>query len=239
MGNSKSIFKKTHIFPDDIVINILGFIKQNGPIILTYDFKRKKFVDTEHPKYTRAKILVQLNGLWLKDVRNNLQTEEICKLAVQQDGRALLYIRKDLQTYEMCILAVQQYGRTLEYVKKNLQTYEMCILAVQQENGLWLKNVRKKLQTEEMCRLAFLQNSKAIKYVKKKLIKEKLLKSELYKKQPYLFILNSFGIVRYNLKTKKFEETIYLGYFILGCIGCFYVYTITILLYKYAKYAKM
>jgi hypothetical protein len=100
-----------------------------------------------------------------------------------------------------------------------------------------VKYVRKKLQTEEMCRLTFLQNSKAIKYVRKKLIKEKLLKSELYKKQPYLFILNSFGIVRYNLKTKKFEEAkafgYCLGYFILVCSGCFYVYIITILLYKY------
>jgi hypothetical protein len=160
----KSIFKKTHIFPDDIVINILGFINQNGPMLLSYDFKQKKFVDTKNPDYTYDKECVQ-------------------------------------------------------------------------ENGLWLKNVRKKLQTEEMCRLAFLQNSKAIKYVRKKLIKEKLLKSELYKKQPYLFILNSFGIVRYNLKTKKFEETIEfgyrLGYFILVCSVCFYVYIITILLYKY------
>ena len=231
MVKRKMHFKKTHIFPDDIVINILGFLKQNGPMILTYDYKQKKFVDTEHPKYTRAKISVQLNGLWLKDVRNNLQTEEICKLAVQQDGRALLYIRKDLQTYEMCILAVQQYGRTLEYVKKNLQTYEMCILAVQQENGLWLKNVRKKLQTEEMCRLAFLQNSKAIKYVKKKLIKEKLLKSELYKKQPYLFILNSFGIVRYNLKTKKFEETIEFGVWVILFWGVVLVFMCILLQY--------
>jgi hypothetical protein len=133
-------------------------------MLLSYDFKQKKFVDTKNPDYTYDKECVQ-------------------------------------------------------------------------ENGLWLKNVRKKLQTEEMCRLAFLQNSKAIKYVRKKLIKEKLLKSELYKKQPYLFILNSFGIVRYNLKTKKFEETkefgYRLGYFILVCSGCFYVYIITILLYKY------
>ena len=36
----KRIFEKTHILPDDIIIHILGFIKQRyGPIILTYDFK--------------------------------------------------------------------------------------------------------------------------------------------------------------------------------------------------------
>ena len=163
----KRIFEKTHILPDDILIHILGFIKQRyGPIILLYDFKKKKFIDTEHPDYTKAKILVQ-------------------------------------------------------------------------ENGLLLKYVKRQLKTEEICRFAFIQNSKAIKYIRKKIIKEELQKSALYKKQPYMFILNSFGIVRYNLKTKKFEETkefgYCLGYFILGCSGCFYVYTITILLYKYAK----
>ena len=96
MGKSKSIFKKTHIFPDDIVINILGFIKQNGPMILSYDFKQKKFIDTEHPYYTRAKIDVQENGCALRYVKKNLQTYELYILAVQQDGCALQFIRNDL-----------------------------------------------------------------------------------------------------------------------------------------------
>ena len=66
MTKSKLIFKKMHIFPNDIVINILGFIKQDGPIKLSYDFKRKKFIDTEHPDYTKAKILVQQDGVALE-----------------------------------------------------------------------------------------------------------------------------------------------------------------------------
>ena len=81
MTKRKSIFKKTHIYPDDIVINILEFLKQNGPMVLSYDFKQKKFIDIEHPDYTRAKILVQENGSALLYVREDLQTEEICKLA--------------------------------------------------------------------------------------------------------------------------------------------------------------
>ena len=120
----KSIFKKTHIFPDDIVINILGFINQNGPMLLSYDFKQKKFVNTEHPDYTIAKINVQKHGNALKYVRKDLQTEEMCKLAVQQNGLALRYVREDLQTHEMCKLAVQNNGCALEYVRKDLQTYE-------------------------------------------------------------------------------------------------------------------
>jgi hypothetical protein len=82
----KSLFKKTHIFPDDIVINILGFIKQDGPIKLSYDFKRKKFIDTEHPDYTKAKILVQQDEVTLKDVRDDLQTYEMCYLAIQENA---------------------------------------------------------------------------------------------------------------------------------------------------------
>ena len=144
MGKSKRIFKETHIFPDDIVINILGFIKQNGPMLLSYDFKQKKFVDTEHPDYTKAKIDVQENGCALRYVKKDLQTEEMCRLAVQQNGYALYFVRKDLQTEEICILAVQQTGRALDFVRKDLQTEEMCKLAVQQ-NVYALKFVRKDL----------------------------------------------------------------------------------------------
>jgi len=72
------------IFPNDIVINILGFIKQNGPMILSYDFKQNKFIDTEHPDYTRDKILVQENGWYFEYIRLDFKTEEMCKLAVQQ-----------------------------------------------------------------------------------------------------------------------------------------------------------
>ena len=160
----KRIFEKTHILPDDILIHILGFIKQRyGPIILLYDFKKKKFIDTEHPDYTKAKILVQENGLLLKYVKRQLKTEEICRFAFIQNSKAIKYIR----------------------------------------------------------------NSKAIKYIRKKIIKEELQKSALYKKQPYMFILNSFGIVRYNLKTKEFEYC--FDYFVFGFAGCLWAYTITIL----------
>ena len=140
----KSIFKKTHIFPDDIVINILGFINQNGPMLLSYDFKQKKFIDTEHPDYTREKIVVHSYGLRLKVVRKNLQTEKICKLAVQQNGYALIYVSYDLQTEEICKLAVQQNGYHLQYVREDLQTHEMCKLAVQ-NNRYAVKYVRKDL----------------------------------------------------------------------------------------------
>ena len=139
---NKSIFKITYIFPDDILVNILGFIKQNGPMILSYDFKQKKFIDTEHPDYTRDKILVQQNGYALKYVSYDLQTEEICKLAVQENGNVLQYVSYDLQTEEICKLAVQQNGYALRYVREDLLTHEMCKLAGKlavQENWMSFK----------------------------------------------------------------------------------------------------
>ena len=121
----KSIFKKTHIFPNDIVINILGFIKQNGPMILTYDYKQKKFIDTEHPDYTRAKINIQKYwplSFYFKNLDLLFKTEEMCKLVVQKNGLMLQHIRKDLLTEEICKLAVQQNERALLYVIKRFKT---------------------------------------------------------------------------------------------------------------------
>jgi hypothetical protein len=62
---SKSIFKKTYIFPDDIVIHILGFIKQDGPMKLLYDFKQKKFIDYFRP------IMKTLGKYYSVDINNS------------------------------------------------------------------------------------------------------------------------------------------------------------------------
>ena len=126
---TKSILKKTHIFPDDILINILGFIKQNGPMILSYDVKQKKFIDKEHPSYTKAKITLQEDGMMLRNMPSQFLTEEMCKLAVQECGYALQYVRKDLQTEEICKLAVQQNGCAIKHVRDDLRTEEIRKLA--------------------------------------------------------------------------------------------------------------
>ena len=93
----KNVFKKTSKFPDDIVINILSFIKQNGLIIILYDFKQKKFIDTENPDYTRAKILVQTNGYNLQYIDIRFKTNELYKLAVQQNGYALYIVEEQTE----------------------------------------------------------------------------------------------------------------------------------------------
>jgi hypothetical protein len=155
----KSIFKKTHIFPDDIVINILSFIKQFGPMILLYDFKQKKFINTEHPHYTSDKLRVQNNGMWLGYVERQLQTEEMCRFAVLQNGMALKYMIK--QTDEIAKLAVQQNADALKHVQK--KTEEICKLAIL-SNVKAIKYIPYKKLSTELCKLAVLSNVEAIKY---------------------------------------------------------------------------
>jgi len=149
----KSILKKTHIFPDDIVINILSFIKQFGPMILLYDFKQKKFINTEHPHYTSDKLRVQNNGMWLRHVERQLQTEEMCRLAVLQNGKALKYIIK--QTDEIAKLAVQQNADALKHVQK--KTEEICKLAIEKD-AFAIGYIPYKKLTTELCKLALLGN---------------------------------------------------------------------------------
>ena len=90
---------------------------------------KKKFINTEHPDYTSDKITVQKNGMWLKHVERQFQTEEMCRFAVLQNGKALKYVQK--KTEEMCRFAVLQNGKALKYVQK--KTEEICRLAIQKD----------------------------------------------------------------------------------------------------------
>jgi hypothetical protein len=67
--------------------------------------------------------------LWLEDVPDYLQTDELCKIAVQQDGCTLEYVYNKLKTEEICKLAVRQNGLALQFMVKD-QTDEICKLAV-------------------------------------------------------------------------------------------------------------
>ena len=91
--------------------------------------------------------LIKKDGYCINLLREEEQTEEICKLAVKQNGCSLQYIKN--QTEEICKSAVKQNGCALPYVRN--QTEEVCKLAVQQNaNALYfVKN-----QTEELCKLA-------------------------------------------------------------------------------------
>lgn len=59
--------------------------------------------------------------------------------AVQMDGSALKNIRQELQTPEICLTAVKQNGMALKYVKE--QTIEICLAAAVKKNSYALRYV--------------------------------------------------------------------------------------------------
>jgi len=63
----------------------------------------------------------------MKEVPENLMTQELCLEAVRQFGWALNYIPENLRTAEICLEAVRQDGFMLFYIPKNLKTAELCI----------------------------------------------------------------------------------------------------------------
>jgi hypothetical protein len=81
--------------------------------------------------------------------------------AVQQNGMALRYINPDRQTDEICLAAVRQTGKALHLVVK--QTPEIALAAVQQD-GLSLHLVD--IQTPEIALAAVQQNGMAVKYLR-------------------------------------------------------------------------
>ncbi len=57
---------------------------------------------------------VQMDGSALKNIRQELQTPEICLTAVKQNGMALKYVKE--QTIEICLAAVKKNSYALRYV---------------------------------------------------------------------------------------------------------------------------
>ena len=115
-----------------------------------------------------CKWAIQQNYKTFKYVKN--QTEDICKFAVQEDGHALKFVKN--QTEELCKLAVQELGYALRFVKIE-QTEEICKLSVQQ-NGWTLQFV--KIKTEEICKLAVQQNPNTLECVPENMKTEEICK---------------------------------------------------------------
>ena len=142
---------------EDCVLQI--FIKYE---YICYDNYNKIYNFIEENLKEQIINLIKHDGRFLNLLREEEQTEEICKLSVQKNGCALKYVKIE-QTEEICKLAFQQNGWLLQYVKN--QTEEICKLAVQQYgNALYgVKN-----QTEEICKLAVQQYGTSLRYVKNK-----------------------------------------------------------------------
>lgn len=134
----------------NVIIKILEFTYQTGPIMIIYDLNLNKFIFKENPVYVKYKKILYENGFLLGYIDIDNQTEELCKIAVQNDGYSLVHVKN--QTDEICKLAVKQNGFALQHVKN--QTDEICNLAVYQ-NGHALEHVKNK--TKEIRRLSYLR----------------------------------------------------------------------------------
>lgn len=131
--------------------------------------------------YLKYLEMVQKDGLALKSIPLEYQTEELCMEAVKQNEVALAFIEN--QTPEMCLESVKKNGFTLKFVKN--QTEEICMAAIKntldalrfvknqtkelclnivKQNGLALDNIKD--QTPEICLEAVKQNGWALDFVK-------------------------------------------------------------------------
>ena len=155
------LFGANYNLPNDILLYILEFIHQRGPLMLAYDFDLGRFIIKDNPIYLQFRSEVQKDGYFLRFIKPEDQTEELCLLAVYKKPYALKYVAK--QNERICLLEVSKIGGALEYVKE--QTEEICKRAVQND-GFALQYVAK--QNEEICLLALQQFVGAILYVREK-----------------------------------------------------------------------
>ena len=93
--------------------------------------------------------LIKNDCFFIGLLREEEQTEELCKMAVQQNGLALRHVKE--LTDELCKLAVQQDGHLLIFVKE--LNIELCKLAILQKDTE-LVNIKE--QTKKICRDALL-----------------------------------------------------------------------------------
>ena len=151
--------RKVNILDDSLI-----YIEENK-------FKANKFVLEERvciwSNMDVCIFAVLYDGIFLKEIEKDKQTESLCKLAVMSYGPALEYVKECFKTKDICKLAVKSSGLALEFVPHGHQTEKLCLAAVG-SNGIALKFVNEKLQTREMCDIAVNQNKSAVWYVSKK-----------------------------------------------------------------------
>ena len=112
---------------EDSVLQI--FIKYE---YICYNYFEKKYNFTVENLYEQIADLIKDDGFFINLLREEEQTEELCKLAVQQNCYAIKYVKE--QTEELCKLSVRQNGFSLKYVKN--QTEELCKLDVQKDGDV-------------------------------------------------------------------------------------------------------
>lgn len=132
--------------------------------IIDYGEKLKAhtiYLSDPYPVYSDPelrRIAIENNGLTLKHIPAEEQTEDLCISAIRHNTNAVVFVAD--QTPKICRLALSADGILLKHIKE--QTEQLCLQAVTQ-NGLALKYA--KFQTAEICLKAVGQNGLALEYV--------------------------------------------------------------------------
>lgn len=153
---SISLFAK---LPFTVLVAIIDFIKQTGPLKVSYDFNKQEFMLIENPIYQQYKILLQTNGLELNNIEEKDQTLELCEIAVKECGLAIKYVKN--QTPELCKLAIEQFPFAIKFI--TVQTEDLCLPALS-KSGLTIKNIHN--PTEKMYQYAVNKCGYAIEHIK-------------------------------------------------------------------------
>lgn len=119
------------------------------------------FVERNKEEQTMESVmtLVQENGLFLKQVKEDLKTDQVVELALRQNGRAIAYVSNPTEAQR--VLAVQTNPHAISEIKN--KTKKVCLEAVKR-NGLVLNYIQN--QTKEVCLEAIRQNPIAMRFVR-------------------------------------------------------------------------
>ena len=79
---------------------------------------------------------VKENGLYLKDISEELKTAELCMEAVKKNGLALEFVPQGLKTAELCLKAVKNNGDAYQFTPEKLRTLELGVIAAVQSVGM-------------------------------------------------------------------------------------------------------
>lgn len=107
---------------------------------------------------------LEKDGMLLKEIPEEEQTVENCKIAVDQNPLALQFVSGKCMDSDLCLAAVKKDKQAFRYVPSQYVTKKMCELAVEVDPEL-LSNVPESLKTTAICLKAIKKDVGTLSYV--------------------------------------------------------------------------
>jgi hypothetical protein len=141
----------------------------------SYQYYLESFVSAKHtfpsiPLHYQNEYIsteaVLYNGLFIKYVREDLISNDLCIKAIISKPDAFINIPLIYQTDNICNEAISIHGRFIQYVRDDLKTLDLCIKAVSTFPPTY-KYVPYYLKTPENNELFLEQNKKVAQFISK------------------------------------------------------------------------